>query len=207
MENKPNQDNSSKKGRIKNSTAILFIVLALIVGGFASHHFLPATGQDTQVVESMKKESNIEFLALNVTDIYDKTESTKLLGTNVNLPFSDKTEYLKGTFSVHLGIDGSKVKFYHSVTNSHDYTITIPNFKALSISNQKFVPVDIKGGALSFGTQIDTNKMQDNATSDSALKKYVTPNIPFLKDQAKSYYTQLAKAIDPKANLTFKYIN
>jgi hypothetical protein len=181
--------------------------LGLIVGGVVSYHFLPASGHDTQVVESMNKESKIELIALNVTDIYDKTESTKLLGTNVNLPFSDKTVYLKGTFSVHLGIDGSKVKFHHSIINSHDYTITIPKFKALSISNQKFVPVDIKGGVLNFGTQIDTNKMQDNATSDSAIKKYVTPNSPFLKDQTKSYYTQLAKAIDPKANLTFKYIN
>ena len=189
--------------KLSSTLKILFILVLLAVGVYAGTLIAPALGKEVQVVESMKKESNIELLALSVTDIYPKTEPGKLFGHS--LPLSDETKFLRGEFQVHLGMNGKNVKISQSFTNPHHYIITIPTFEALSVSNPQFETVDTQNDILSFGEKIDTNKMEDSALSPKTLKKYVKDNIPFLKDQTKNYYTQLAKAFDSKAELTFKF--
>ncbi|MFW7431090.1 DUF4230 domain-containing protein [Vagococcus carniphilus] len=159
---------------------------------------------ETQVVTAMKKQKEVAVLGLSVTDIYDKSQATTFFGLDV--PFSEKTSYLKGTFDAKLGFDGKQVKIKQSKVDDNKYTIIIPSFVVVGISNPKFEVVDSKGEMLSFVTEnIDTHDLANKAMSDKTLKKYIKMNKEWLEEQSQTYYEGLLRKIDSNIKLEFKF--
>lgn len=159
---------------------------------------------ETQVVTAMKKQKEVAVLGLSVTDIYDKSQATTFFGLDV--PFSEKTSYLKGTFDAKLGFDGKQVKIKQSKVDDNKYTITIPSFVVVGISNPKFEVVDSKGEMLSFVTEnIDTHDLANKAMSDKTLKKYIKMNKEWLEEQSQTYYEGLLRKVDSDIKLEFKF--
>ena len=159
---------------------------------------------ETQVVTAMKKQKEVAVLGLSVTDIYDKSQATTFFGLDV--PFSEKTSYLKGTFDAKLGFDGKQVKIKQSKVDDNKYTIIIPSFVVVGISNPKFEVIDSKGEMLSFVTEnIDTHDLANKAMSDKTLKKYIKMNKEWLEEQSQTYYEGLLRKIDSNIKLEFKF--
>lgn len=159
---------------------------------------------ETQVVTAMKKEKQVAVLGLSVTDIYDKSQITTFFG--IDVPFSEKTSYIKGTFDAKLGFDGKKVEISKSKIQENTYNIVIPQFTVVGISNPEFEVINNKGEILSFATEdIDTLKMANTAMSDKTLNKYIKLNKEWLEEQSQSYYEGILKSVNPDLKLNFKF--
>lgn len=159
---------------------------------------------DTQVVTAMTKQKQVAVLGLSVTDIYDKSQATTFLGMDV--PFSEKTAYLKGTFDAKLGFDGKQVKISKSKTENKMYNIVIPKFIVIGINNPKFEIIDNKGEILSFVTEeIDTHALANQAMSEKTLNKYIKMNKEWLQEQSKNYYENILKSIDKELKIKIKF--
>ncbi|WP_462259015.1 hypothetical protein [Vagococcus teuberi] len=159
---------------------------------------------EIQVVNAMTKRSQVAILGLSVTDIYDKSQVKTFLGMDV--PFSEKTTYVKGTFEAKLGFDGNDVTIQKAPGLQNTYNIAIPEFIVVGISNPSFEVVNSKNDILSFITEdIDTHELSNNAMSDDTLVKYIDMNKEWLKDQATDYYQRLLTSIDPEATLSVTF--
>ena len=189
----------------------LAILLASIwfFGIFTGNHDIWHTKSktnETQIVNAMTKHSQVAILGLSVTDIYDKSQVKTFLG--MEIPFSEKTTYIKGTFEAKLGFDGSHVTINKASNSSNTYNISIPEFIVVGISNPKFEVVNSKGEFLSFITEdIDTHELANNAMSDKTLIKYIDTNRDWLQEQATDYYQKILTSIDPEATLSITFYN
>ncbi|QIL49097.1 hypothetical protein [Vagococcus hydrophili] len=159
---------------------------------------------ETQVVTAMTKQKQVAVLGLSITDIYDKTQGGTIFG--LDIPLSEKTAYLKGTFEAKLGFDGKKVEIKKSKTEENTYDILIPEFIIVGISNPDFKVLDNKGEFLSFTTEdIDTHELANKAMNNKTLNKYIKMNEEWLKEQSKEYYESILKSVDSKAKLRINF--
>lgn len=163
-----------------------------------------AKTNETQVVTAMTKRNQVAILGLSVTDIYDKSQVKTFLGMEV--PFSEKTAYVKGTFEAKLGFDGNLVDIKKEAKKENAYHVSIPEFIVVGISNPNFEVINNKGEFLSFITEdINTHELANNAMSDETLVKYIDKNREWLEEEATDYYQQLLNSIDPNATLSITF--
>jgi len=84
--------------------------------------------------------------------------------------------------------------------------VTIPSFKILGYNDPEFKTVVEDDGALSFVTaEVDTAEAVTEVFGDKEREKQIDDNRQLLEDQAKSYYTNIVRAIDKNAELEFEY--
>lgn len=166
---------------------------------------LRAESNETQVVTAMTKEKQVAVLGLSVTDIYDKSQINTIFG--MDIPFTEKTAYLKGTFNAKLGFDGKQTKIAQSKLDKNTYNVVIPEFIVVGISNPDFKVINNQGEILSFATKdIDTHELANKAMSDETLKQYIKTNEEWLQEQSKEYYESILKSIDSDAKLNITFV-
>ncbi|GAA1468884.1 hypothetical protein [Microbacterium thalassium] len=189
---------------------IVVLVVGALVAGLAVGLLTPpwvasALGPQTvvrneQVVTSIERKEQPVLLQLGVQGI--STAEGIPPAFFKDLPWLQKARLMQYSMKVKLGVDSVEIKS----TADHEFLVTVPQFIWIGVDDLKIDRVFSDDGVLSAFTPQDSESEQFNEIVDDELKQqYLDDNLQLLRDQAEFYFTQLAKSIDPDAELTFEF--
>ena len=102
------------------------------------------------------------------------------------------------------GLDGKKVKVEETAPGH--FKLTIPPFKFIGFSDPEFKTVHQHGQVLSFATaDIDTAEGINEVLNEGKRKEHIQLNHELLKEQAKTFYEGIIRAIDTEAKIEFEF--
>ncbi|MBN9644634.1 hypothetical protein ACFSSC_06545 [Corynebacterium mendelii] len=181
------------------------VTLAVIAGAGATLWNTVDTDSSThssQVVKAVTKEEKVVLLALHMQGITSREQTAQLFGKTV--PGTARNLYLQYEYTAMLGIDGSRVTI--TPTGEHAYSLTIPDFSFLGTSDVTFKKAVEDNGIISFVTaDIDEAAMINDILGPSSKDKQIDDNRAALQSQARSFYGDIVRAIDPAADITVTF--
>lgn len=185
-------------GVIVGAVALLFAV-PLVIPSLLS---VNEESSDSQVVQSIKRQSEVVLLSLGIQGIAEESVARQVWGMEV--PGSGRTLYLRYSYQAKLGIDGAQVEIEQ--TSDKSYTITVPEFQFLSHSDLEFSTAVEDDGVISMITpEIDVPTMVTKILDQSARQQHVADNRDLLEEQATDFYTGIIEGIDPDLELEFRF--
>lgn len=186
------------------AVAVVAIVVMLggLIPGIPSLFSSSSRSTDTQVIRAMEQTKEVSLLRLGITGIKSKENKSHFF--NMELPGTERAQFIQYSFDAKLGFDGKNVVIKAAGNNTFD--VAIPEFKFIGYDHPEYQTVVEQNGALSFGTpQIDTAEMINEILSDKAKSEYVEKNREILEDQAKSFYTSIVTSVNSEAKLNFTF--
>lgn len=186
------------------AVAVVAIVVMLggLIPGIPSLFSSSSRSADTQVIRAMEQTKEVSLLRLGITGIKSKENKSHFF--NMELPGTERAQFIQYSFDAKLGFDGKNVVIKAAGNNTFD--VAIPEFKFIGYDHPEYQTVVEQNGALSFGTpQIDTAEMINEILSDKAKSEYVEKNREILEDQAKSFYTSIVTSVNSEAKLNFTF--
>lgn len=190
---------------------VIILTLGLMLGAFFAGAKSGVFGspvqtveksKTTEIVQAVERRSDVVLLSAATQGLHTVERNAKFFKWDV--PGSKRTNILQYSFNSQLGIDGGAVKIEE--TGDNKFTVTIPSFKILGYNDPEFKTVVDDDGALSFVTaEVDTAEAVTEVFGDKEREKQINDNRQLLEDQAKSYYTNIVRAIDKNAELEFEY--
>lgn len=190
---------------------VVILILGLMLGAFFAGAKSGVFGspvqtvektKTTEIVQAVERRSDVVLLSAATQGLHTVERNAKFFKWDV--PGSKRTNILQYSFNSQLGIDGGAVKIEE--TGDNKFTVTIPSFKILGYNDPEFKTVVDDDGALSFVTaEVDTAEAVTEVFGDKEREKQINDNRQLLEDQAKSYYTNIVRAIDKNAELEFEY--
>ncbi|WP_156165535.1 hypothetical protein [Demequina rhizosphaerae] len=193
----------------KISTAVLLVLLGvgITVGlGTVAPALAPWSSEGSTdssvVVTAIERTEEVSLLSAGIEGVTDATETGKLFGREV--PWSEKTKYIKYTFNLKMGIDGSAVTIENTGDNA--YTLTVPEFKVIGNSEPHFETVVEDNGILSIGTEeVSESEVHNEVLNADELAKYIASYEDLLRDQTEFFYGNIIRAIDPTIEVEFVF--
>ncbi len=157
---------------------------------------------DKQIVQAVETTDEISLLSLAIQGLQQKNAAGNFFGLTV--PGSDRAMFIRYSFAAKLGLDGSQVAIEQ--TGSDKFTITIPKFKFIGYDEPTFGLAAEQNGVLSWITpQIDQLGAANEILGPDNQAEYLKKNDALLRQQTEAFYTNIVRAIDPDAQLTFVY--
>lgn len=158
--------------------------------------------RNTQIINSITREEQVVLVSLGIEGLKSKTEKSSVWG--IDIPGSDRAVFLRYTFDAKLGLEGKDVKV--APTGDNQLLVSIPKFLFIGHANEKFEMAVQKNGVLGWMTpSIDPAQMITEILNDEALDEYVKKNDGLLRDQAKAFYGNIIKGIDPTIDVQFEF--
>lgn len=194
------------KGTFVAIGAVAAVAIVVMLGGpipgIPSLFSSSSRSADTQVIRAMEQTKEVSLLRLGITGIKSKENKSHFF--NMELPGTERAQFIQYSFDAKLGFDGKNVVIKAAGNNTFD--VAIPEFKFIGYDHPEYQTVVEQNGALSFGTpQIDTAEMINEILSDKAKSEYVEKNREILEDQAKSFYTSIVTSVNSEAKLNFTF--
>lgn len=186
------------------AVAVVAIVVMLggLIPGIPSLFSSSSRSTDTQVIRAMEQTKEVSLLRLGITGIKSKENKSHFF--NMELPGTERAQFIQYSFDAKLGFDGKNVVIKAAGNNTFD--VAIPEFKFIGYDHPEYQTVVEQNGALSFGApQIDTAEMINEILSDKAKSEYVEKDREILEDQAKSFYTSIVTSVNSEAKLNFTF--
>lgn len=157
---------------------------------------------DSQVVQRITREKQIVLVSLGIQGIWEEKTAKRVLGHDV--PGTGRTLFLQYNYTAKLGMDGRAVTI--KPTGEKAYTVSIPSFQFLGHDGVSFKTAVEKNGVISWvSPQIDTANVITRLMNDQTRQQHVNDNKALLQDQARSFYTDLIRAIEPDAKIQFEF--
>ncbi|PZU48692.1 MAG: hypothetical protein DI566_02435 [Microbacterium sp.] len=158
--------------------------------------------RNDQVIQSVERKEEVVLVQLGIIGLVDKKTTAKI--GEFEIPWTDRTVFLRYSFDAKLGIDGSAVEITPKGDNA--YVITIPEFMFIGLDNSIAEIAAESNGALSWTTQeIDDQKMRNEIVNDGAKAEYIARNLDLLHSQTEAFYSGIVHAVDPTATLEFQF--
>lgn len=160
------------------------------------------TDKNTQVINAVTRTKEVSLVRLGIEGIRErKTEDGKLLFLNIP---NSRAMFLRYSFDAKLGIDAKDVRIEERPDGS--FLIRIPSFIMIGMSNQNIEVAAENNDVLSWTTaEIDTFAMVNEVFGDDLKAEYVARNLELLKDQSRTFYTDIIHAVDPEITLEFEF--
>lgn len=160
------------------------------------------TDKDTQVVNAITRTQEVALVTLGIEGIRErKTENGQFLFLSIP---NSRAAFLRYSFDAKLGIDASEVTIEEQTDGS--FLVSIPAFIVIGLNNQNIEVAAESTDVLSWTTpEIDKVAMVNDVFGDELQAVYLNKNEELLRDQARVFYTNIAAAIDPDANLKFEF--
>lgn len=157
---------------------------------------------NTQVIKAITREEQVVLLGLAIQGINSKSGNGTFFG--VNIPWSDRASFIQYSFTAKLGIEGRDVEI--EPAGDKKLLISIPRFIFIGHDKPTFKLVVEKNGVLSWVTaEVDQVEMVNNILNDKEQESYIEKNQEALQDQAKVFYTNIIRGIDPSIVLEFQF--
>lgn len=190
--------------------AMAVVAIVLLAGGFLAAQALPgmsmfgskSESSNTQVIQSITREEQVVLVGLGIEGISQESKKGDFFG--IEIPGSDRAVFLRYSFTAKLGLEGKDVTI--AQTGENAYTISVPQFIFIGHADPKFETAAQTSGVLSWTTpEISPVEMINKILNDEAKAKYLKANDELLRDQARSFYTNIIRGIEPEAVLTFTF--
>jgi hypothetical protein len=179
-----------------------FVLGAVSVPAFASVFGNNSQSHDVQVIESFERQEEVALVSLGIQGIERGTDAGQVLG--VTVPGADRLTLIQYTFQAKLGVDGKRVRIESNGDGT--FYVTVPEFSFIGYDQPEFEDPIRQNGALSFLTpEVNEPAMINSILSEDAQQEYLRQYADLLKEQTKSYYTNIATSIDPDAKLKFEF--
>lgn len=202
-----------KKTPLWAKIMLVVVILALIGGAaFAGILFGKVLGasesRDTQIIRSISGEEQVILLTAGMTDVEEeRRDGLKFAIGDMSLftlPGSERSVLVRYEYDAKFGVEGKDVKI--EKTGDSSYLITIPKFVYLGYANPDLSVADEKNGALSWTTPaIDTDDVFEELLTEEAVDTHIDGFRSVLENQAQTFYTRIAEAIDPTITLEFEF--
>jgi len=199
-----------KKSVLTKLLAIIIAVIVLVIVVVLGLSYLQnnsnrgqVISKESSVVDSVADIGEIALVQLGIVDIYSTEQATYIpyIGSLIG---SERKKFLRVEFDAKLGIDGNRVVI--TPLGNNNYEVKIPPFIFIGFDNLKSEVAAENNGILSWtNPQIDSTDMINEIFSDANKKIYLGKYHKQLEDSARVFFTQLIRAIDPDAKLTFVF--
>lgn len=157
---------------------------------------------NTQIVKSITREEQVVLVGLGIEGISQKNKKGEIFG--IEIPGSDRAVFLRYSFTAKLGLEGKDVTV--TETGENQYLVSIPQFIFIGHGNPTFETAAQQDGILSWTVpEIDPVEMINEILNDDAKDQYIKANEDLLRDQAKAFYGNIIKGIDPDAEVRFEF--
>ncbi|MDN4475807.1 hypothetical protein QQX09_08050 [Demequina sp. SYSU T00192] len=161
-----------------------------------------SSSENSLVITAIERTEEVSLLSVGIEGIEEERRSKELLG--VVIPGSEKSKFIKYSFTLKLGLDGGDVTI--DETGENEYTLTIPEFIVIGNSEPHFETATESNGLLSWATadidELDTvNEVLNAKEFDEAIES----NQDVLQDQTQFFYGNIIRAIDPTIEVEFVF--
>lgn len=198
---------SSLLKKLRMGFVSILVVVAAAFGGYKVFPILfddRSDSHDSRAIQSLSREEQVVLMRLGIQGIAEKNEAGKFPFLKINIPGSERATFLQYEFNAKLGIEGRDVKVEQTADN--EYLVTIPEFVFIGHSDESFRLVTEANGILSWATpKIDTVEMINKVLNEDEQDAYISKNEDILKDQAKFFYGNIFKGIDPDIEVKFEF--
>lgn len=184
------------------------LVVIFIMGSGILNNFFeqkPTTTVSTRIT-SLEKVNQITFLNVGIQKVITSKETTKVLFTDLDLPFSEKEAIIILNYKARFGIK-KPVKVQKLGQSS--YKVIVPKFEVIGFELAKDNPYqlyDTSGGFLSGATDdVDTGKLVADGLTNKEQEGYLKEYKEMVKDSAKEYYRQILTSIDKDAKVECEF--
>lgn len=175
---------------------------AVNVLAFGSLFSSSSEQRNEQVVKSIERKEEVVLLQLGVEGITDEKTNGKI--GPFDIPWTDRTLFLRYSFDAKLGIDGRSVTI--TPTGDGAFRVTIPAFIFIGVDNEKAEVAVEQNGALAWTQpEIDDQELRNDILDDAAKATHVRDNRELLESQAEAFYSGIIHAVDPDAVLEFEF--
>lgn len=162
--------------------------------------------QQTETYSSIKQIEKVhEVVLLNVGIQKIKTieNNTKIFGTKIVIPGSEKRAIIILNYTAKFGI---KKGVNIESDREHNYKVTLPQYEVIGVELDKDKPYklyDTSGGLLSTSTQnVDTGEAATKGLSNKEQQGYLKDYNKLLNESAEKYYSTMIKSLDHEAKVT-----
>ncbi|WP_062526642.1 hypothetical protein [Demequina rhizosphaerae] len=161
-----------------------------------------STSESSLVVTAIERTEEVSLLTLGVEGITSDTTSKELFG--ITVPGSEKSKYIKYSFDLKLGVDGSQVAI--AETGENAFTLTIPEFIVIGNSEPHFETAVEDNGILSWATaDVDALDTVNQVLNADEFEDYIASNEDVLRDQTEFFYGSIIRGIDPAIDVDFVF--
>lgn len=186
---------------------MLTLVVGLIAGGLAVFGLLNSNvveehpvSSDSKVIDAVERREEIVLVSLGIQGIHQESNQSSVFG--IDIPGTGRNMFLQYNYSAKLGIDGEDVKIRR--TGESAYTITIPDFEFIGHDDVSFQTILENNGLLSWtNAEIDESTVITQILDEETMQEQVENNRELLESQVQSFYTDIIKAVEPDAKITF----
>lgn len=191
--------------KILLALVVVALIAAAAFGGIAIGTYVGAREtRDVQVVKSIEREEQVVLVTTGLANVIDARREGLELLPGITLPGSERQTLIRYDFDAKFGIEGSDVTIEQRGTDA--YLISIPEFIFLGYDNPVFTVVSENNGILSWTTpEIDNLDVIERKLTNDAVASEIDGIRPLLEEQARTFYTDIIKAIDPDITLTFEF--
>lgn len=160
------------------------------------------TDKNTQIVNAITRTQEIALVTLGIEGIREsKTESGQVFFFSIP---NSRSAFLRYSFDAKLGIDAKDVRVDPQTDGS--FVVTIPTFVVIGLNNQNVEVAAESNDVLSWTTpEIDKVALVNDIFGDDLQAEYLAKNADLLRDQARTFYSNIIHAIDPNVTLTFQF--
>lgn len=170
--------------------------------GWLTPFGVTSESNDSQVVRTIERTQEVSLVSLGIEGIDDESNKGEVFG--FELPGTEKTLYLRYSFTAKLGLDGEAVDI--EKTGEHSYRLEVPEFSFIGYSDLTFERAVEDNDILSFvSTDVDQSAAQDKILSPGAQAKYLAQNQEVLRDQTEFFFDALITSVDPDATTTYEF--
>ena len=186
---------------------IVFVIAVVMSSGIMDSFFeqRPTTKVSTSVT-SLEKVNQITFLNVGIQKVVTSTETTKILFTDLDIPYSEKEVSIILNYKAKFGI---KKPVKVTKTGKSNYKVVVLKFEVIGFEVDKDKPYQLYSkseGALSDSTKdVDTGKLATDSLSNEAQEEYLKQYKDLVQDSAKEYYQQILTSIDKDAKVECEF--
>lgn len=162
--------------------------------------------QQTETYSSIKqieKVHEVVLLNVGIQKIKPIENNTKLFGTKIVIPGSEKRAIIILNYTAKFGI---KKGVNIESDREHNYKVNLPQYEVIGFELDKDKPYklyDTSGGLLSASTQnVDTGEAAIKGLSNKEQQDYLKDYNELLNESAEKYYSTMIKSLDHEATVT-----
>ena len=186
---------------------IVFVIAVVMSSGIMDSFFeqRPTTKVSTSVT-SLEKVNQITFLNVGIQKVVTSTETTKVLFTDLDIPYSEKEVSIILNYKAKFGI---KKHVTVKELKKSRFKVIILKFEVIGFELDKDKPYQLYSsskGLLSDSTKdVDTGKLVTDSLSNKEQEEYLNQYKDLARESAKEYYKKVLTSFNKDAKVECEF--
>ncbi len=183
--------------------ALLGLVLGLYINFSKANSESNQTTNTYSTIKKIEKVQEVVLLNVGIQKVKTIKDNTKLFGTKIVIPGSEKRAIIILNYTAKFGI---KKGVNIESDKEHNYKVNLPQYEVIGFELDKNKPYklyDTSGELLSGLTpNVDTGEAAIKGLSNKEQQDYLKDYNELLNESAEKYYSTMIKSLDHEATVT-----